>query len=344
MARHKRISLSTYLSKNFTSSFMTIFLPLFFIGSLVFIIKISALTASIQITFLEMIQLFTYNLPSILFYILPVSFLVAVVVTLLRLSNDNELMALFALGSNANAVMRRLFFIASLFTLILLMLSLALIPKTKQQFEAFQQEKTTQAQINITPSSLGQKFGDLFIYVKSKDDETMNDIVIYKKDQSNTAQLFIAKKANFDTQDSLITLTLHKGNGYTFSKDGLEEINYESMKVFQNLSSEAFTYNNIIDYWVELSKLENRKAKILFFIFISLIPIIGLYMVSAFSIINPRYNKNYAYHILGITTIVLFGVATILKKQGTPIILLAIVILIIFIGYALFKRNVLRYF
>ena len=344
MAKHKRISLSIYLSKNFTSSFMTIFLPLFFIGSLVFIIKISALTASIQITFFEMVKLFSYNLPSILFYILPVSFLVAVVVTLLRLSNDNELMALFALGSNANSIMKRFFLIASLFTLIMLMLSLALMPKTKQQFKAFQQEKTTQAQVNINPSKLGQKFGDLFIYVKSKDDETMNDIVIYKKDKSNTAQLFIAKKANFETKDSLITLTLNEGSGYTFSNDALEEINYESMKVFQNLNSEAFTYNNIIDYWVGLSNLPNRKAKILFFIFISLIPLMGLYMVSAFSIINPRYNKNYAYHILALTTIVLFGVATILKKQGTPLILVGIVTLVFLLGYKLFKRNVLRYF
>jgi lipopolysaccharide export system permease protein len=291
-----------------------------------------------------MAQLFSYNLPSILFYILPVSFLVAVVVTLLRLSNENELMALFSLGTNANGIMKRLFLISFLFTIIMLMLSLALMPKTKQQFKAFQQEKASQAQININPSKLGQKFGDLFIYVKSKNEETMNNIVIYKKDKENSDQLFIAKKANFETKDSLITLTLKDGSGYTFSKDSLEEINYESMKVFQNLNSEAFTYNNIVTYWIGLSKLPNRKAKILFFIFISLIPMMGLYMVSAFSIINPRYNKNYAYHILALTTIVLFGIATILKKQGTPLILLGIVTLVFLLGYALFKRNVLRYF
>jgi len=344
MAKHKHINVPTYLSNNFTSSFMTIFLPLFFIGSLVFIIKISALTASIQITFFEMVKLFSYNLPSILFYILPVSYLVAVVISLLRLSNDNELMALFALGSNANLIMKRFFLIASLFTILLLMLSLALMPKTKQQFKAFQQEKATQAQINISPSKLGQKFGDLFIYVKSKENEIMHNIVIYKKDKANTAKIFIAKKANFETKESLITLTLHDGSGYTFTKDALEEINYESMKVFQDLNSEAFTYNNIIDYWVGLSKLKNRKAKILFFIFISFIPIMGLYMVSAFSIINPRYNKNYAYYVLGGTTVMLFGIATILDKLGTPLILLTTIILIVLLGYALLKRNVLRYF
>ncbi len=39
-----------------------------------------------------------------LFYTLPVSFMVAVVTMLLRLSNENELTALFALGIKSNRV------------------------------------------------------------------------------------------------------------------------------------------------------------------------------------------------------------------------------------------------
>lgn len=324
---------------------MTVFLPLFFIGSLVFIIKISALTASIKITFLEMMLLFSYNLPLIIFYILPVSFLVAIVIMLLRLSNENELIALFSLGNNANAILKKLFFLATLFSLILLILSIALIPKSKQQFKAFQIEKMAQAEININPSKLGQKFGDLFIYVKNKDKERMKKVVIYNKhNNSEQAQLFVAKEAHFTTEKSLITLILNSGAGYTFSKDSLEEIHYETMKVFKNLNTESFTYNNIVAYWTKLSKLENKKRRILFFLFVSLIPIMGLYIVSAFSIINPRYNKNYAYQVLSVTIITLFGVASLLEKNGSFTILLTISIVVIIGGYLLFKRNVLRYF
>jgi len=42
----------------------------------------------------------------------------------LRLSNDNELMALFALGSNAKVVLGRLFFFGTHFSLIMLILYL----------------------------------------------------------------------------------------------------------------------------------------------------------------------------------------------------------------------------
>ena len=344
MAKHVKINISTYLSKNFTKSFFTIFLPLFFIGSLVFIIKISALTASIQISFIEMMQLFGYNLPSILFYTLPVSFLIAVVMTLLRLSNENELMALFALGTKARSIMYRLFFISVLFSIILLILSLALMPQTKQQFKAFKHEKATQAQANINPSKLGQKFGNLFVYVQSKNDTTMNNIVIYNKDKEHTDQLFMAQSASVKNVNSVVTLTLNNGSGYTFTQDSLREINYKKMQIFQNLDAEAFTYNNILQYWVKLSLKSSQKRKILFFIYLSLIPMMALYIVASFSIINPRYQKNHAYIVLGITTIALYVVATLLDKQGTIPLLIAAIVLTFATGVTLFRRTVLRFF
>ena len=340
----KTINISTYLSKNFTSSFLTIFLPLFFIGSLVFIIKISALTASIQVNFLELIQIFSYNLPEILFYILPVSFLVATAITLLRLSTENELIALFSLGVNSHSLVKRLMLIGFLFSIILLMLSLALMPKARQQFKAFQYEKAAQAQININPSKLGQKFDNLFIYVQSKEKQSLKDVVIYQRDKDNKAQLFIAKEANFDTKESLITLALNNGSGYTFSDNSIEEINYKTMKVYKNLDSKAFSYNSVIEYWTALSKSERKKRKILFFFFLSFIPIMGLYFIASFAIINPRYNKNYAYPILAVVTIVPYAIATILDKQGTPLITIVIIPILITFGYILFRRNVLRYF
>ena len=343
MAKNQNLSISAYLSKNFTSSFLTIFLPLFFIGALVFIIKISALTASIKINFIEMMQLFSYNLPSILFYTLPVSFLVAIVITLLRLSNDNELMALFALGTKAKSIMYRFFFISFLFSVILLILSLGLMPKTKQQFKSFKHEKATQAQVNINPSKLGQKFGNLFVYVKSKNQNTLYDIVIYNKDKKHSDQLFIAKSATITNNNALITLTLNNGSGYTFSEDNLKEIHYEQMQVFQNLNSDEFTYNNIIEYWTALS-LGSKKGKILFFIYISLIPMIALYIIASFSIINPRYQKNYAYHVLGLTTIGLYSMATILNNQGTFLMLFLALFFTFFLGIVLFRHYVQRYF
>jgi len=55
------ISLYRYISVNFTKSFLTIFLPLFFIGSLVSIVQLSNITKYIEVSFFEMAQLFGYR-------------------------------------------------------------------------------------------------------------------------------------------------------------------------------------------------------------------------------------------------------------------------------------------
>ncbi len=78
-----------------------------------------------------MAQLFGYNLPAMLFYTLPVSFMVAVVTMLLRLSNENELTALFALGIKSNRVVRSILLSASLFSILLLILSIIKMPQAK---------------------------------------------------------------------------------------------------------------------------------------------------------------------------------------------------------------------
>lgn len=343
------VSLSKYISQNFTNSFLTVFLPLFFIGSLVFIVKISSLTALFQVSFFEMIELFSYNIPAILFYTLPISFLVAVATTLLRLSNENELIALISLGVESKQLIFQLKIIAILYSALLLVLSLAKMPQAKQQYKLFQAQKISHAKLNISASQLGQKFGNFFIFVKSKEGDTMRDVVIYKKGEEPNSkelsnQLFIAKEATIENRNSSIELTLKEGSGYTFADTSLKEILYQKMQIFQNIESKGFSYNNIAEHWIKLSYHKKHKRKIFFFIFISLIPIMAFPIVASFAIINPRYQKNYAYHALGITTVSLYVIATFLKNQGNFLLLGLFVLGTFIVSHLFFKYKVSKFF
>ena len=248
------------------------------------------------------------------------------------------------MGVKSKDVMRQLWTIAILFSVLLLVLSILKIPQAKQQFKVFKAEKITQAKLNVTPSKLGQKFGNFFVYLKSKEENQMKDIVIYTKEKNSSNRLFIAKEANAENQQSVITLTLNHGSGYAFKEKSMQKINYETMQIFQNLDSEAYNYKNIADYWIRYSFNPDKRGKILFFIFISLIPILGLYIVSSFSIINPRYQKNYAYYALGVTTVSLYVIATVLKNQGSILMLVTALFFTYTIGHILFKYRVIRYF
>ena len=96
------VSTRGYISLNFTKAFLTIFLPFFLIISLVYLVNISSLTAKIQLSFGELLTLYSYSIPNIIFYTLPLSFIAALANTLSKLSTDNELIALYALGLKAN--------------------------------------------------------------------------------------------------------------------------------------------------------------------------------------------------------------------------------------------------
>jgi len=340
------ISVYKYISVNFTKSFLTIFLPLFFIGSLVSIVQLSSLTKYIQVSFLEMAQLFGYNLPAMLFYTIPVSFLVAVVTMFLRLSNENELTALFALGIKSSRVVRAVLVSAILFTILLLILSIVKMPQAKQDYRLFKAKKLTEAKINISPSKLGQKFGDFFVYVKSKEGLNMRDVVIYTKDKKGSNRLFIAKEANIENKNSTVKLTLNSGSGYSFLDSSLRVIDYKTMQIFQNLKPKPYTYESVKEYWLKLynSPKKKKRGKILFFIFISLIPITSLYLVSSFAIINPRYQKNYGYLALGVITVVLYVMATVIQNIGSPYLLGALLIAITILGLILFRYRVARFF
>ena len=117
------VNVRGYISSNFTKGFLTIFLPFFLIISLVYLVKISSLTAKIQITFGELITLYAYSVPDIIFYTLPLSFVAALANVLMKLSQDNELIALYALGLKANKVLRSLLLLGVLFSLLLASIS-----------------------------------------------------------------------------------------------------------------------------------------------------------------------------------------------------------------------------
>ena len=100
--------LKRYIIKNFSILFLSIFLPLFAIASVIFMIKLATYTAIIQLTFFEMVKLYLFVLPEILFYTLPITFFISATLTLFRLSNDNEMIVIFALGIEPDFIIKTL--------------------------------------------------------------------------------------------------------------------------------------------------------------------------------------------------------------------------------------------
>ena len=70
------MKLNHYLYSQLAITFFPIFLGLFFITSIVFLVKIASLTSVITIDFFELFTLYAYVVPQIIFYTMPISFFV----------------------------------------------------------------------------------------------------------------------------------------------------------------------------------------------------------------------------------------------------------------------------
>jgi lipopolysaccharide export system permease protein len=338
------VNVKGYISSNFTKAFLTIFLPFFLIISLVYLVKISSLTSQIQITFGELLTLYSYSVPDIIFYTLPLSFIAALANILLKLSQDNELIALYALGLKASKVLRSLLILGLLFSLLLAAISFLAMPLSKQLYKEFKSSKKAEAKLNIVAGKLGQKFGDYYIYVKANKNDTFQDIVIYNRTKKEEEQFFSSQEGRLNKIDGVTSLELNDGYGYTYTKDKLQQAQYKRLEVFDTTKSKSFHFEDIIAHWSKAQTNIKMLHRVLFFMFVSLIPLLSVYLVAAFTMINPRYQSNRSFLVIFLTTLGLYMTASSLEKWGTFTTLGITVIIIFFLGRQLFHMRVAKYF
>jgi lipopolysaccharide export system permease protein len=338
------VNVRGYISSNFTKAFLTIFLPFFLIISLVFLVKISSLTAKIQITFGELVTLYAYSIPEIIFYTLPLSFVAALANVLMKLSQDNELIALYALGLKANKVLRSLLLLGVLFSLLLVSISFLAMPLSKQFYKSFKESKRSDAKLNIIAGKLGQKFGNYYIYVKEKENDIFHDIVIYNRTKENEEQFFSSQKGKLNKKESVTSLLLNDGYGYTYTKDKLQQAKYKTLEVYDTSKKKGFQFEAVSTYWSKAKDNVKLMRKGLFYIFVSLIPLLSVYLVASFTMINPRYQTNRSFIVIFTTTFLFYMLASSLQKWGNYAILLILIITVFLLGKWLFRQRVARYF
>ncbi len=338
------VNIKGYLSSNFTKAFLTIFLPFFMIVSLVYLVKIAQLTSKIQIDFLELLTLYAYSLPDIIFYTLPLSFVTALSNVLLRLSQDNELIALYALGLKAKKVLHSLVLLAFVFSLLLFTISFLAMPLSKQYKKSFIISKQTDAKLNIRAGQLGQKFGDFYIYVKEKKEGLFHNLVIYNRTDRASEQFFSSQTGKLKHEEGVTSLLLNDGYGYTYAETELQQAKYKTLEVFDKNKQSRFRFQTLREYWSGIKVDLRLRHKMFFYIFVSLIPLLSIYLIAAFTMINPRYQKNRSFMVIFASTFLLYGIASSLQKWGTVPLLIIATILVTILGQWLFHKRVSRYF
>ncbi|MFX4238061.1 LptF/LptG family permease [Aliarcobacter butzleri] len=312
------MKLQRYLYSQLAITFFPIFFGLFFITAVIFLVKISALTAIITVNFFELFRIFSYTIPDIIFYTMPISFFISMVITLSKLSSEYELTVITSFGLNPFKILKIFLPLTLLLTLLLLVVSVGLIPKTDFERKQFVNIKKNEANFNIKSGEFGQKFGDWLIFINDKKNNLYEDVKLLKVQKDND-QFVISKNAVLDNDKGVLSIRLDEGKAFLIDQEEFNQINYEAMYINDSISSaKTNVFTTTYDYWKNNIKNKVDLDDLTFFILTSFFPLMSLFLVITFGYFNPRYEKNRAI-MYSLISIVLYYV--LIKSIGDKIFL-----------------------
>ncbi|MDN5105964.1 LptF/LptG family permease [Aliarcobacter butzleri] len=312
------MKLQRYLYSQLAITFFPIFFGLFFITAVIFLVKISALTAIITVNFFELFRIFSYTIPDIIFYTMPISFFISMVITLSKLSSEYELTVITSFGLNPFKILKIFLPLTLLLTLLLLVVSVGLIPKTDFERKQFVNIKKNEANFNIKSGEFGQKFGDWLIFINDKKNNLYEDVKLLKVQKDND-QFVISKNAVLDNDKGVLSIRLAEGKAFLIEKEEFNQINYEAMYINDSISAAKTTvFTTTYDYWKDNIRNKVDLDDLTFFILTSFFPLMSLFLVITFGYFNPRYEKNRAI-MYSLISIVLYYV--LIKSIGDKIFL-----------------------
>ena len=294
--------LSNYLHSQLAISFFPIFLGLFFITSVVFLVKIVSLTSVIKMNFIELFSLYLYTVPQILLFTLPISYFLSLVISISKLSSEYEMTVITSFGVGPLNIVKKLLPITLLISIALLVITLGLIPKAKYLMNSFIDYKKNEANFNIKESEFGQKFGDWLIFIEKKEDNIYKNVKLFKK-ENNKEELIVSETAILENNKGNLTFKLFNGKIFIIDDSELNEIGFETMYINEIVNNQQIlVFSTSLNYWILSLEYNLDNDSFVFFILTSIFPLISLFLVIVFGYFNPRYEKNraVAYSVLAV--------------------------------------------
>lgn len=330
--------LKKYLNKTYANTFFPIFLTLYTITSIIFLVKIASLTSVIQINFFELLELYSYNIATILFYTLPVSLFISLGLSLTKLSSEYELIVMTSFGLNPLQIFKMFLPLLLLSSILVLTISLVLIPKSSFLKSSFYNYKKMEAQFNIKASEYGQEFGKWLVYVEKETNGLYEDIVLYQ--QNGQEDIFIvAKYAKLNNLGNALSFQLREGRVVRM-KDGINQIDFKSMVINNEIEQlkELSSFQDLVKYW------SIKNIQFSWYSMFSIMPLVLSFFIIVIGYYNPRYDKNRSV-VFGLLAVTIYIILIKeLSRQYNVSILYFLPFIWLIIGYIFYRYKIKPYY
>ncbi|MCP4651808.1 MAG: YjgP/YjgQ family permease [Candidatus Omnitrophica bacterium] len=223
-----------YILKDFFSAFIFSLLSLSMVMLLGNLMKISDLVIRKGVNIFDALKIFSFFLPYLLGFTLPLSFLMGVLLTMGRLVTDNEIVAINVAGISLLKILRIFLMLGVIFSLFLFILNDRLIPdfhyRYRKQMKNIYSKNITAI---IEPRVFLEGFGDFIIYVSDREGNKLKNIFIWETSKKKgTSKVTFAKRAEFVSEGDILKMKLEEGFRDETSPSGGKELYRLSFKIF----------------------------------------------------------------------------------------------------------------
>ena len=312
-----------YITKDILSVFLGVVTILFLILVGTIMIRYLAEVASGNIAKEFLIPLVTIRAMESWVLVVPLSFFLALIISLGRLNSENELIAAYACGFERTNLMKLVVGLSIIVSLLVASLTLFFAPAADQKYHEIMQESKQQSDLSVlAPGKFIELSDDSLFYAEEGDsDNTFTKVSIFKRgkdsysvinareltedvDKFGGKSLIIMKdgvRSNIDYSDNSVQQIIFGEYGiYVKKKEaGLPKFGVRAISSKKLWSSDDFTH---------IAELQWRITLALMVIVLGVVAVV-------MSRYQPRSAKNGTL-ILAIVVYMIYGQLTVTAKKG----------------------------
>lgn len=314
-----------YYFRTFIDNFITLFITLFMIVSVIFFINIARVTSYVEITFLELSKLYSFLLPQILLFTVPISFFVALTMSIFKLSKENESIVIFNLGKKPQEIAGFFLIISGVLSVLLLLNALILMPYMQNLNAKFIEYKKTKFSLNIRPGEFGQTFGYWYVFATQSDTKLeYNNFVLYNP-IIDGERLVLASGGSVQNINGSLSLVLDKGEFYDINPTNWRIGEYDKMIISSSIKSTAKENFSIKEHLKSLVNDPEKYRDFSIYTLIALFPFASTLFAFVLGLIIVRYEKRTPYG--GVFVILFAYFSLILALADYPFIAIPVIFL-----------------
>ncbi len=249
-------------------------LPPFFINiaffTFIFLMKqlldITDMVVNHKVGLVPVLLLLTYSMPYFFQFVIPMSVMMAVLITLLRMSGDNEILAMKAGGLSLYRLLTPILFFSLLGTFITGYMTIVGIPSGSERFKQLLLDvATSNLNISLKEHTFNDKFKQIMLYVNKIDPGSgeLNNVLIEDRRKAGAQNTVVARSGVLvgEPGKMIYHLRLFDGtiNQLSMEKRSSHTIHFETYDIRLNLKDVLPTVANSLKMPQEMTPSQLRR-------------------------------------------------------------------------------------